>query len=104
MDPSGRPLPTAGAIMNREVLTLSPELPIGEAVTLLVRRGFSGAPVVERDGRLVGVLSEIDCLRVLSAAAFHVMPTGTVGDHMTGAVQSVGPEVDLLQVASTLEQ
>lgn len=54
---------TAADLMARKVITLSPDQYIYDAMEVLVSHGISGAPVIER-GRLVGVLSEYDCLRV----------------------------------------
>jgi CBS domain-containing protein len=53
----------AREIMTRDVVTLSPTLPIQEATLLMVRRGIHGAPVVDADGRLVGMVSFIDLKR-----------------------------------------
>jgi len=49
-------------VMTREVLTVEPQTPIKEVARLLVERRISGAPVVEADGTLVGVVSESDIL------------------------------------------
>lgn len=48
-------------IMTRELLTVSPELSIREAIELLVARHVSGAPVVYA-GKVVGVVSTTDLL------------------------------------------
>ena len=55
----------AREVMTREVLTLSPSETLREAALRLQVRGVSGAPVVDAEGRLVGVLSETDFLRYL---------------------------------------
>jgi CBS domain-containing protein len=47
-------------IMSRNVLTLSPEMSADEAARALAERGISGAPVSDRTGRLIGVLSRTD--------------------------------------------
>ena len=60
---------TAADIMTRSVVTLSPDMDIYGAVQLLLKKEISGAPVVSPEGRLVGVLSEKDCLKVLAGGA-----------------------------------
>jgi CBS domain-containing protein len=50
--------------MTRQVVTLTPEMTLNEMDTVLVKRGISGAPVVEY-GRLVGVASQADVVRTL---------------------------------------
>lgn len=72
---------------------------LAAAVERLVDFGVSGAPVVDDEGRLVGILSEKDCIRTLAAAAYHEAPPGTVGQHMVRRVDTVSPEADLFHVA-----
>lgn len=92
-------IPTAADIMNRTVHTLAPTQPIVDAVQTLLARGFSGAPVVDASGQVVGVLSEKDYMRVLAASAFHGVPDGAVADHMSPNPVSVAPGDDLFQLA-----
>jgi CBS domain-containing protein len=49
-------------LMTAQVFTLDPEATVGEAMTSLVQHGISGVPVVEKDGRIFGVLTEEDLL------------------------------------------
>ena len=55
---------TASDLMTRGVITLIPEMTLNEMDTVLVKRGISGAPVIEH-GRLVGVASQADVVRTL---------------------------------------
>lgn len=50
-------------VMTADVLTVSPDAPIAEAVQLMLRHGISGLPVTDEKGALVGVLTEGDLLR-----------------------------------------
>jgi CBS domain-containing protein len=61
---------TARDIMATKLVTLSPETSIFDAITMLLKNKFSGAPVVEKDGTLCGVLSEKDCMRVLAGGSY----------------------------------
>jgi CBS domain-containing protein len=54
---------TAGDLMNRDVIRLPAEMPLRDAAHLLRCSQVSGAPVVDRDGRCIGVLSAADFLR-----------------------------------------
>jgi CBS-domain-containing membrane protein len=54
---------TAEDLMSREVLTLSRELSIQDAVRALSRARVGGAPVVDERGRCIGVFSVSDCNR-----------------------------------------
>jgi CBS domain-containing protein len=51
--------------MQRNVVTVSADDTLRTATTLLARKGISGMPVVSEEGKVVGVLSEKDILRVL---------------------------------------
>lgn len=88
---------TARDFMNPKVVSLPAQMPIDEALASLERAKHSGAPVVEQD-RVVGVLSELDCIRVLAAATFSAMPAGTVADHMTREVDTASPDDDIFKI------
>jgi len=90
---------TAAEIMNRRVEGLAPDTPIAAAIHTLMRRGYSGAPVVDEAGKLLGVLSEQDCIGVLAASIYEGWPAGNVGDHMTREVEVAAAEEDVLAVA-----
>lgn len=60
-------------IMTTDVLALSPETSITDAVRLLSERGVSGAPVVDAEGRYVGLLDDTDL--ILSEARLHAPTT-----------------------------
>jgi len=49
-------------VMTTEVATTTPEALLKEAAVILVRRRISGMPVLDTDGRVVGVVSEADIL------------------------------------------
>src|SRR5688572_24908905 len=51
---------TARDVMNREVLTVRVDLSVRELAAFLTENQISGAPVVDREGRLVGVVSLTD--------------------------------------------
>ena len=54
----------AHEIMARNVLTIAPEADLAEAGSLMLRHDISGLPVVDRQGALVGILSESDFLEL----------------------------------------
>ena len=56
-------------VMTRSVVTLSGKMTLEQAAERLVEKGISGAPVVDDQGRLVGILSESDLLRQLKRVA-----------------------------------
>ena len=92
------PSQTAADIMTRSLVTLSPEDGIYQAIKVLLRRKISGAPVVDASGRLVGILSEKDCLRVLVGAALDGLPDGRVRNFMTESVEAIRPDASLYDI------
>jgi CBS domain-containing protein len=49
-------------VMTTEVLTVQPHTPLKEVAELLIEREISGLPVVDAEGRVLGVVSESDIL------------------------------------------
>lgn len=95
---------TAADLMTRKVFALRPESPARDAVLALVQRGFSGAPVVDSEHRLLGVVSEHDLIRVLAAAAYDAGPAGTVRELMTSDVTTAAPETDVFELITLLSR
>jgi CBS domain-containing protein len=48
--------------MNRDLITVTPSTPLSDAVKLLVDRHISGLPVIDDEGKLVGVISDSDLM------------------------------------------
>jgi len=55
---------TAGDLMTSDLVRLTEEMPLREAATLLHKNHVGGAPVVDAEGRCVGVWSASDFLRL----------------------------------------
>ncbi len=51
-------------IMEPDVITVLPEAPVSELAALLDRAGITGAPVVDADGMLVGMITVRDVVRL----------------------------------------
>lgn len=69
--------------MVTSVVTMRGDERVRDAVRLLLKNHFSGVPVVDDDGRLVGVISEKDCIRALMLAMQDHVPAVYVRDVMT---------------------
>jgi acetoin utilization protein AcuB len=56
---------TVREVMAKDPITVSPDLPVEEAIWLGTEKGIGGFPVLE-DGKLVGIVTESDMTAVLS--------------------------------------
>jgi CBS domain-containing protein len=54
--------PTVADVMTRDPIVVKPETPLSEAIRILAEHHFSGLPVVNQAGKLVGILSEADLM------------------------------------------
>ncbi|KPL25263.1 MAG: hypothetical protein AMJ75_01670 [Phycisphaerae bacterium SM1_79] len=57
-------MPKAKDIMTQEVVSVTKETPIYEAMELLINNEITGMPVVDDEMGLLGVITEKDCLRL----------------------------------------
>jgi CBS domain-containing protein len=55
---------TAADLMKRELVEFPEDMPLREAVGRLLQNQIGGAPVVDRRGKCVGVLSTVDVVRL----------------------------------------
>lgn len=85
--------------MVSRLVLLKPDMEIVRATHLLIRNDISGAPVVDDEGRLVGILTERDCMRVAVEAEYYAMPGGLVKDVMSADPEFVSPDDSIFQLA-----
>ena len=67
---------TAADLMKPDVIRLPEDMPPRDAARLLLRNQIGGAPVVDAQGKCVGVFSAIDFLRLSEMRADVTRPTG----------------------------
>lgn len=112
-------------IMTKEVLTVSPETSIADLSKTLENRQIGGVPVVDKEGRLVGVITQSDLLErardlemppAINILDFHFylqipshllrklekMLGTSVGDCMTPDPVTVAPDTPVSQIAALM--
>ena len=97
-----RKVATVREMMTRKVITLASDMAAVEASEVLIKNGISGAPVVDEQGRLLGLVSEFDCLRAVAASGYEMDSHDaieSVGDMMSREPLTVPPEMDLFTLA-----
>lgn len=93
-------MPKIREFMDTVVPTLKPETQIMQAVDFLLHHRVTGAPVVSPDGRMVGIITETDLLKLMTEGIEGEPPTDeTVAEYMTTDVLSISPMVDVYYVA-----
>ncbi len=85
-----------------DLITFRPDQKISEVIELIIARGISGAPVLDEKRKLVGIISEKDCLKVIVDQAYHNLPTTdrVVADYMTPKVKTLSPNSDVVEAAN----
>ncbi|NNC82621.1 MAG: CBS domain-containing protein, partial [Flavobacteriales bacterium] len=92
---------TVRQYMTKNLITFRPDQSVREVMDELVKRNISGGPVVDDTGRLVGVISEGDCLKQVVKAKYHNSPEDNekVADHMEAEVKTIEPDKDIFEAA-----
>ncbi len=116
---------TAQDIMTQEVITISPEADVTEAVKTLLEKGINGLPVVDDQGRVIGIICQSDLVRMqkslplpslftlfdgflpLSSSALleteiKRIAASKVGDAMTAKVVTIPPDMTIDQIAALM--
>ena len=84
-------------VMTEGPVVVGPETTIDEAIELLLDKRVSGLPVVDGQGLLLGVISEVDIIDLVYKAD---VEASLVGDYMTREVRSLDAEASLDDAAS----
>jgi CBS domain-containing protein len=74
-----------------------------DAMQVIIDNKISGVCVVDEEGNLVGILSELDCLRAVLGAIYNNSGIGLVRDHMaTDNLVVAHPNEDIVDVAQDM--
>lgn len=87
--------------MTAHLVTFSPDMDLLDAIHALVEKRISGAPVVDEQGNLIGILTERDCLERVLVATYHGEAAGPVKEVMSRDVKSVSADTSLMDIAKT---
>ena len=85
--------------MTKTLVTFKQDTNILDAIHTLVEHRIAGAPVVDDAGNLVGMLSELDCLKVALQAGYYGDYGGPVADFMSNDVMTVNAEMSIVDLA-----
>ena len=87
--------------MTRNLITFKPEHTVEEVIQSLISNRISGAPVVNENNELVGMISEGDCIKQISDSRYYNMPVGdtTVEQHMVKNVETIDGNMNIFDAA-----
>ncbi|WP_086477516.1 MULTISPECIES: CBS domain-containing protein [Arenibacter] len=60
--------------MSKKLVTFSPDQSILEVMEDFAKHHISGGPVIDKDGCLVGIISEADCMKEISESRYFNQP------------------------------
>ena len=90
----------ASDVMIKDVLVVNESTPLKEVAKLFSERKITGAPVVNAQGEVVGVISETDIIR--KSTSIGAWSPSTAGQIMTKPPVAVSPETTLQRVCELM--
>ncbi|MCD6581119.1 MAG: CBS domain-containing protein [Desulfuromusa sp.] len=91
--------------MNPKPVTVLPDTSIVEIAKLTLKHKVSGVLVVDKSKKLLGMISELDCLREMSGSIYHEGRNASslsAEDIMTKEVTTVSPDAQLFDVMTSM--
>lgn len=87
--------------MTTNLIIFKPGDSIEHVLSVLTSNKISGGPVVDDEGKLVGMISEGDCLKEIIKGKYNNTPKlhGTVSEHMTKDVLTMNPDTSIFEAA-----
>jgi len=89
-------------IMCQNLIVFHPQQSIHEVMQKFVKYRISGGPVVNEAGKLMGVISEADCMKEISDSRYFNMPIldKSVQNFMTKTVDTIDESKSIFEAAS----
>jgi CBS domain-containing protein len=93
---------TVADVMTSQLVIFKPEQSIHEVMRAFIKHRISGGPVVDESGKLVGVISEADCMKEISDSRYFNLPIldKSVAHFMTKEVDTIDANTSVFDAAS----
>lgn len=88
--------------MSRKVVAFSVTDDVGDIVAVLLEHKITGAPVLDADKKVIGFISEQDCIKEMLNTAFYCDLTANATDIMKTNVVTVHPDMPIAELAEQL--
>lgn len=92
-------IPRISQVMDKTFVTLRKDMDVYKAIDILLDKNITSAVVVDDYDRIVGILSERDCLNLLTKGQYFALPSAKVSDFMTQKVVTSNPSIDVFEAA-----
>jgi CBS domain-containing protein len=76
-------------IMTKDVIAVSPLTPVANLATILNKNHISGAPVLDENGKVIGIVSEADLLARKGKQVKSIMSTRVIEVRETTTVEEI---------------
>jgi len=88
--------------MNTSMILFYEEMSLLEAMEIMIQKKVSGGPVLNEEKKLVGIISEGDCVKQISDSRYYNMPMADVKikHKMSTAIESIHPDENIFDVAN----
>lgn len=94
--------PVVQDYMSRRVISFDLRDDVADIAATLLEHGILGAPVLDQDKKVVGFVSEQDCIKEMLNTAWHCELTATAAQVMRSEVLSVDPYMDITDLAQQM--
>ena len=94
---------TVADYMTKRLVTLSKGTSVIDAIKKLLDHKITCAPVIDEQGRLIGMFSEKDGMRVFLESVYDQGMAGKVGDFMSTEILSVDANSSIVDLAERFQ-
>ncbi|BAU72834.1 CBS domain-containing protein [Metapseudomonas furukawaii] len=84
--------------MTHHQVTFRSDTDLFLAIERLLEHRINGAPVVDSQGHLIGLISDGDCLRGILSGAYYEEVGGCVANYMCTQLETVSPDADIIEI------
>ncbi len=107
-------------VMTKGVITISKYDPVLQVADILTERNISGLPVVDKEKRVIGIITQVDILSMIGVSREHTfkdllkhmlgesLPARKLGDHvgdiMTSPVITIKPDAHIAEAVRIMSE
>lgn len=88
--------------MTTNLITFSPDTNVLEITRILLEKRITGAPVIDENGTIIGLIDDKDCLRIVVDTLYHNQPimSHTAREYMSNVMRTININKEILEVAN----